>query len=257
MSFVRDAKRLFGTTDLYEILRLKGSKSKQKDYNQADIKKAFFKLSLQFHPDRCDDETKKAQTTAKFQILNRAYAVLSDKQKRAIYDRTGSVDDAEIWSNDVDWIGKWKLIFGKITKEDIDNFIQQFRDSGEERDAVKEAYTKYKGDMGKIMNDIIGVTYEDEERLRGMISDMIESGELKATRYFVAEPEKRKAKRRKAAEREAEEAKEMLKEIQKNEGAKDLATLIHNRRQKNLVSFDQLCDSLALKYAKKPKKTRK
>lgn len=58
--------------------------------------------------------------------------------------------------------------------------------------------------MGKILNDIIGVTYEDEERLRKMINDMIKSGELKATRYFVSEPEKRKARRRKAAEREAE-----------------------------------------------------
>lgn len=58
--------------------------------------------------------------------------------------------------------------------------------------------------MGKILNDVIGVTYEDEERLHRMISDMIESGELKATRYFTSEPEKRKAKRRKAAQREAE-----------------------------------------------------
>ncbi|VBB32247.1 unnamed protein product [Acanthocheilonema viteae] len=204
MSFFNDAKRLFGTTDLYEILHLKGSKSKRKDYSQADIKKAFFKLSLQFHPDRCDNEIKKVQATAKFQILNRAYAVLSDKQKRAVYDETGIVDDDEICSDDVDWLARWRLIFKKITKEDIDNFIQKFRDSGEERDAVKEAYMKHKGDMGKILNDIIGVTYEDEDRLHKMISDMIESGELKATRYFVSEPEKKKAKRRKAAEREEE-----------------------------------------------------
>ncbi|VDO45127.1 unnamed protein product [Onchocerca flexuosa] len=129
-------------------------------------------------------------------------------------------------------------------------------DSGEERDAVKEAYIKYKGDMGKILNDVIGVTYEDEERLRKMINDMIESGELKATRNFVSEPEKRKARRRKAAEREAEEAEKMLKEIQKNEGAKDLVALIQNRQQRNLASLDQFCDSLAVKYAKKPRKTK-
>lgn len=58
--------------------------------------------------------------------------------------------------------------------------------------------------MGKILNDVLGVTYEDEDRLRNIINEMIEAGELKATRCFVAEPEKRKAKRRKAAEREAE-----------------------------------------------------
>ncbi|MCP9263928.1 DnaJ-like protein subfamily C member 9 [Dirofilaria immitis] len=189
------------------------------------------KLSLQFHPDRCDDDTKKVQTTR-------------------------VIDDAEISSDDVDWLAKWRLIFKKITKEDIDNFIQKFRDSGEERDAVKEAYIKNKGDLGKILNDVIGVTYEDEERLRRMISGMIESGELKATRYFISEPEKRKARRRKAAEREAKEAEELLKEVQKNEGKKDLVALIRNRQQKNLTSFNQFCDSLAVKYAKKPRKTK-
>ncbi|EFO18271.1 DnaJ domain-containing protein [Loa loa] len=256
MSFVDDAKRLFGTIDLYEILHLKGSKSKRMNYSQAEIKKAFFKLSLQFHPDRCNDETKKLETTAKFQILNHAYAVLSDKQRKAIYDEVGIIGDAEICSEDVDWLARWKLIFKKITKEDIDNFIRKFRDSGEERDAVKEAYIKYKGDMGKILNDVIGVTYEDEERLHNMISDMIESGELKATRYFVSEPERKKAKRRKAAQREAEEAEKILKEVQRKEGAKDLVTLIQNRQQKNLASFNQLCDSLTVKYAKKSRKTK-
>lgn len=77
-------------------------------------------------------------------------------------------------------------------------------ESGEERDAVKQAYVKYDGDMGKILHDVIGVTYEDEERLHKMICGMIESGELEATQKFVAEPEKRKARRRRAAKREAE-----------------------------------------------------
>ncbi|VDM11427.1 unnamed protein product [Wuchereria bancrofti] len=253
MSFVTDAKRLFGTTDLYEILNLKGSKLKRKDYSQAEIKRAFFKLSLQFHPDRCSDEV---ETTAKFQILNHAYAVLSDKQKRAIYDEMGITDDTGVYTDDVDWLTKWRMMFKKITKEDIDNFIRKFRDSGEERDAIKEAYIKYKGDMGRILNDVIGVTYEDEGRLHKVISDMIGSGELKATRYFVSEPDKRKAKRRKAARREAEEAEKMLKEVQRNEGAKDLVALIQNRQQKNIASFNELCDSLAVKYAKKPRKTK-
>lgn len=57
--------------------------------------------------------------------------------------------------------------------------------------------------MERILKDVTGVSYEDEDRLRNMINDMIESGELKATSAFVAEPEKRRARRRKAAEREA------------------------------------------------------
>ncbi|VDK78329.1 unnamed protein product [Litomosoides sigmodontis] len=247
MPFNSDAKRLFGTTDLYQILQLNGSKSKRKDYSETDIKKAFFKLSLQFHPDRCDDETKKIQATAKFQILNQAYAVLSDKQKRAVYDETGIADGVEVCGDDVDWRDIWKLIFKEVTEKDIENFIQKFRESGEERDAVKEAYIKCDGDMGKILHDVIGVTYEDEERLHKMICDMIESGELEATQKFVAEPEKKKARRRRAAKREAEEAMKMLKETQRSEGTTDLIAAIQNRQRKNLASFDQFCDSLAAK----------
>lgn len=38
MSFFNDADRLFGTTNLYEILHLNGSKLKRKEYKQADSK---------------------------------------------------------------------------------------------------------------------------------------------------------------------------------------------------------------------------
>lgn len=49
----------------------------------------------------------------------------------------------------------------------------------------------------------------------------------------------------------------MLKETQRSEGTADLVTAIQNRQRKNLASFDQFCDSLAAKYAKKPRKTKK
>lgn len=47
-----------------------------------EIKKAFRKLALKHHPDRGGDKEK-------FQELNMAHEVLSDKQKRDIYDKYG------------------------------------------------------------------------------------------------------------------------------------------------------------------------
>lgn len=47
-----------------------------------EIKKAFRKLALKHHPDRGGDKEK-------FQELNMAHEVLSDKQKRDIYDQYG------------------------------------------------------------------------------------------------------------------------------------------------------------------------
>jgi curved DNA-binding protein len=52
-----------------------------------DIRKAYRKLAMQYHPDRNPGD-KKAEE--RFKEINEAYQVLSDAQKRAHYDRLGS-----------------------------------------------------------------------------------------------------------------------------------------------------------------------
>uniref|UniRef100_A0A915CJM5 DNAJC9 HTH domain-containing protein n=1 Tax=Parascaris univalens TaxID=6257 RepID=A0A915CJM5_PARUN len=115
--------------------------------------------------------------------------------------------------DDVNWEERWRAMFKKVTKEDIQSFVEQYKESGEERKAIKESYVKNKGDVGKIMMDVIGLTYEDEDRVRAIIDEMIEKGELKASKRYVAEPAARREKRRKAGEKEAKEAEEALREI--------------------------------------------
>ncbi len=61
-----------------------------KSANEKDIKSAFRKLAMKYHPDQ-NAGNKKAQ--AKFAEINQAYEILSDKEKRAQYDR-GEIDDA-------------------------------------------------------------------------------------------------------------------------------------------------------------------
>lgn len=56
-----------------------------KSASQDEIKKAFRKLAQKYHPDAGGDEEK-------FKQINEAYAVLSDPQKKAQYDRFGTVD---------------------------------------------------------------------------------------------------------------------------------------------------------------------
>ena len=52
-----------------------------------DIRKAYRKLAMQYHPDKNPGD-KKAED--KFKEINEAYQVLSDEQKRARYDQLGS-----------------------------------------------------------------------------------------------------------------------------------------------------------------------
>ncbi len=57
-----------------------------RDASQTEIKKAYRKLALQYHPDRNQDNP---QAEGKFKEISEAYEVLSDEQKRGLYDQYG------------------------------------------------------------------------------------------------------------------------------------------------------------------------
>ena len=67
--------------DYYQVLGV------TKDSNDDQIKKAYRKLALKWHPDKNPDN--RVQAEEKFKEIGEAYAVLSDKNKRAIYDKYG------------------------------------------------------------------------------------------------------------------------------------------------------------------------
>ncbi len=58
----------------------------QKNTSDGDIKKAYRRMAMKYHPDRNPDD-KKAE--AKFKEIKEAYEVLSDSQKRSAYDQFG------------------------------------------------------------------------------------------------------------------------------------------------------------------------
>ena len=69
------------TRDYYQVLGV------NKGASEAEIKKAYRKMAMQYHPDR-NQGNKEAEE--KFKEVNEAYAVLSDKKKRKEYDTFGS-----------------------------------------------------------------------------------------------------------------------------------------------------------------------
>lgn len=52
------------------------------------VKRAYYKVAMKVHPDKVPEKEVKA-ATVKFQVAGKAYAVLSDAQKRKLYDETG------------------------------------------------------------------------------------------------------------------------------------------------------------------------
>ncbi len=92
--------------DYYEVLGV------SKDTPKPEIKKAYRKLAMQYHPDRNKD----ANAEEKFKEISEAYAVLSDDEKRSQYDQYGHAG-----------------INGKYNWEDIyrnTDFSSVFRDIG-------------------------------------------------------------------------------------------------------------------------------
>ncbi|XP_010438448.1 PREDICTED: dnaJ homolog subfamily B member 13-like [Camelina sativa] len=67
--------------DYYKVLQVDRSASDD------DLKKAYRKLAMKWHPDKNPNNKKDAE--AKFKQISEAYDVLSDPQKRAVYDQYG------------------------------------------------------------------------------------------------------------------------------------------------------------------------
>ena len=59
----------------------------KRDATEAEIKKAFKKLAIKYHPDKNQDNPEAAKE--KFQKIANAYEILSDEEKRRIYDQQG------------------------------------------------------------------------------------------------------------------------------------------------------------------------
>ena len=66
--------------DYYDVLGV------SKTASDAEVKKAYRKLAMKYHPDKNPDD---AAAEERFKEASEAYSVLSDAEKRSTYDRFG------------------------------------------------------------------------------------------------------------------------------------------------------------------------
>ena len=93
--------------DYYEVLGL------ERGASEADLKKAYRRLAMKYHPDRNPDD---ATAEEKFKEASEAYEVLHDPEKRAAYDQFGhaGVDPSQGGAGGFGFEGNFGDIFGDV-----------------------------------------------------------------------------------------------------------------------------------------------
>ena len=95
----------------------------EENATEEEIKKAYRKEALKWHPDKWVDksDSEKEQAETHFKEINEAYSVLSDKNQRAIYDKGGDAMpnwgdfDFGGYSDIFQGMSDWASFFGKHT----------------------------------------------------------------------------------------------------------------------------------------------
>ncbi|XP_073943067.1 dnaJ homolog subfamily C member 9 isoform X2 [Choristoneura fumiferana] len=177
-----------------------------------------------------------------------------------LYDVLGITEKSTEKEVDRDWTIYWRLLFKKITEEDIIAYEKEYIGSEEERKDLKVAYLAGKGDMDYIVDQVQFARTEHEERLKSILNEMIKKGEIPSYKKFTHEPEKKRQRRLAKENREAVEAEELKKELGVGSGPNSLELMIKQKQQARGQQMESLFDSLAAKYGgggSKPRATKR
>jgi DnaJ-class molecular chaperone len=98
-NFLDEEEEASGSSSLYAVLNV------PRDAPPEDITRAYRKLAQVFHPDKHVDEAKRRAAQESFAKVQEAYEVLSDSQKRQVYDVYGKAGLAAggKWCNAREW----------------------------------------------------------------------------------------------------------------------------------------------------------
>ncbi|KAL2464678.1 Chaperone DnaJ-domain superfamily protein [Forsythia ovata] len=218
---------------LYEILGVEQTATQQ------EIKKAYYKLALQLHPDKNPDDE---EAKEKFQQLQKVISILGDNEKRAVYDQTGCVDDADLTGDVIQNLQTFfRAMYKKITEADIEEFEANYRGSDLEKKDLIELCKKYKGNMCRIFCCMLCSDPKlDSHRFKDIIDEAVAAGELKSTKSY-----EKWAKQ--VSETKPPTSPLRLRKKSK-ENSEDLYAIIAQRQNERKGKIDSMFSSLVQKY---------
>lgn len=137
--------------------------------SSSQLRKAYYRRALLYHPDKQANKSVDDVQIAKrrFQAVSVAYSILSDEERRKVYDTCGEMEeeDGKISDANADaWRDYFKNIFGKVTTADIDKFTESYKCSEEEEKDVLKYYIQFKGDLNKMLECVMCSSEIDKRR---------------------------------------------------------------------------------------------
>lgn len=214
-----------GKVDLYGALGL------TKEATIEEIKKAYRKQALKYHPDKQQLQTSNgtingasssssssssSATATRFQQIGFAYSVLSSESRRKRYDTTGRTDES-MFEEGMDWNAYFRELWtGEVSAKSLEAFKKKYRYSKEEKEDVLQAYETTKGNLPAIIDHVPFLSLrEDRVRVEGIVESAIKEGDIKRSKKWDATRKDKKLilQAEKKEAREEGEAMEMAKEL--------------------------------------------
>jgi DnaJ family protein C protein 9 len=228
---------------------------------QAEIRKAYHRMALKLHPDKQASRGEEAVAEAKsqFQTLQKIFSILSDPEKRKVYDETGSMEDSEdLCGEKFDQLYKYyRTVFRKVTQDDISAFEESYRGSAEEEKDLVSFFGRFEGDMARVFAWLCCSRPKvDSHRFMQVLDEKVRSEEVKAYSKYKKWAKKVASKPAPkdplAPKPKAIKKKKNVKK-KKSEGAGGMNSLILQIQSKQKGRMDDLFANLEEKYGKNAK----